>query len=144
MDNKTRIIILQSKNESCYTTVFHASLPVCRHFEMELKVLRCTTPSPSLLIRFFADRFVVLIIVITRGRPVRTRAFSPSFTSPCIPRSAVSSTLDGRFRSSQLHFFPGRGKNKTMILSTGITPLPTCPEQHRRSSETPKTISQNS
>lgn len=31
------------------------------------------------------------------------------------PIRMVSSTLGDRFRSSQLHFFPGRGKNKTMI-----------------------------
>jgi len=67
--------------------------PFCGEAEAVLR--RCTILSSPPPARFFADRFVALIIVITGGRPVRTRAFSPSlipvhppFASPP-PPSAI-------------------------------------------------------
>lgn len=54
-------------------------------------------PSPPSLVHFFADRFVVLIIVITGGRPVRTRAFSPSldpYAHPPYTRSPPPLAID--------------------------------------------------
>lgn len=140
--------VMYTWNAVNLVTIFCQGLSVCRHFAMKPKLLRCTETlslslSLSLVVHFFAVRFVVLIIVITGGRLVRTRAFSPLAHPRASLLYMVSSTLGDRFRSSQLHFFLGRGKNKTMILA-GIAPLPNCPGQHRPTSKTPGTIPQNS
>lgn len=89
-----------------------------RHFAMYRSVLtRCSS--------FSLHRpFVLLIIVITSGRPFAHALFSPSF-HPLHPSTFAFFLIlrvVARFRSGQLHFFPGRGRNKTMIRIGIVVP----------------------
>lgn len=79
---------------------------------------------------FFHAPFVVLIIVITSGRPFAHVLFLfflhplASLGAPFLPPWPPYPC--DRFRSGQLHFFLGRGRNKTMIR-IGIAPVPHLP-----------------
>lgn len=105
---------------------------ISRHFEMEPR-------QDSILfylfffffLFFFPPPWSVPNHCYYERSPVRTRAFF-SFVHPpsCIPPDASSSLYvpsilsSDRIRPGQLHFFPARGRNKTMISVS--RPFPTC------------------
>lgn len=78
---------------------------------------------------FFSLHGPFLIIVITNGRPFAHALFSPSFiplraSLPMPSPSTYPPSSSDRIRPGQLHFFPARGRNKTMISVS--RPFPTC------------------
>lgn len=94
-------------------------------------ILRWSSRQDSILfyLFFFSLHGPFLIIVITNGRPFAHALFSPSFiplraSLPMPSPYTYPPSSSDRIRPGQLHFFPARGRNKTMISVS--RPFPTC------------------